>query len=149
MDREIAVMHLVKHYVVYRLYLGSLVLSPSFGIGGSEIYDGGAVTVHADGFGPYTGSLVKPFAVHIHLESIEFTVWYGSERSSPGAVFGFLHINGLQGLAVTSLTVNPELDGSGLGRPQTETGIIADNGEFQVLPLINRVGKIFGICISG
>ena len=93
MDGKITMMHLINEDV-RRLYYRTLVLCPTFRIGFVPVYHSTAPSVHAYCLRCNSCRLLKPLAIHLHLERIELSLEIFLHGNLPESTLGALHITG-------------------------------------------------------
>ena len=87
---EVAMVHLIEHYVRHSIHLRRLVSAPTSRVSGSEVHYHGSLAVSSHGFGKDTRRFFEPFSIYLHLESVEETVAIAVESYAPCAVFSTL-----------------------------------------------------------
>ena len=68
----------------------SLVVLPSFRVGGIHIHDSSFLTIHAHGFGEDARALLSPFAALVRANGVELTHLVSFDGGSPEVAFLFL-----------------------------------------------------------
>ena len=86
MNREIPVVHLVKHDIRRIAHDRAPIILPAFGIGFPHIDDGPLVSIDTYGTGEQARRLFEPFPVMIHPEGIEHPVPVSGEECAPYSV---------------------------------------------------------------
>ena len=131
-------MHLIKHHICDIVDLGTLVTCPALGIGLGEVNDGCAAAVCADGPGPYTRSLIKPFAAVLYRESIELAIKLSGHRGTPCAMIGARHIKSVYGRGIEIRVVEHYTGSLSLGRPECEMSALAVHDKLEVRAFVCR-----------
>ena len=124
MYRKISVLELV-YDDVRRLDLRTLVLSPSLRICLSPVDYGATHTVHSNSFCSNTGSLLKPLAVLLYLESVECALHIFSYNCSPETTLCLLHVDDSEGSLCSSRVIKPYLGSLSIRSPHSKLSLIS------------------------
>ena len=117
-EGEVTMVHLIEDYVGEILQLGTFIILPTVGIGGSHVDDGSTLTVDTCCLAEDAGCLIKPLAVNLHLEGVELTFEVARDALGPLTSHTLYHVVLTVGSAAFTCGVDGESDRLGCRRPE-------------------------------